>query len=512
MLIGRQYSRARDHFLEALSLEQDDRVSRIGLACALDELGLTRAAMEQLHITVERHSDDAPSWFALGFCQEKLGETEDAIVAYEAALDISLQLRNAHERLSAIYLKLDHVGMAIAHYEHLCWCEPGDIAASLTLANLYVRAERYEDAIQRYEFALTIDPDNWETQDDLVSAYVGAGRYDEAVELLRGLIEQRPDNPEIYVQLGDLYSKKGQDSEALEAYSRASTLNPDYLEARIKAGTARLRRGEHVEAAEAFSHALEINDRIVSAYVGMGVAQQAAGKTEDALASFEMAAGIEPNSTLLFSEAARLQLMVSAAEQARRYTCPRSIAAQPEGPPYDDVASMIDTQIGNIRCGLRLHPNHADLHYRLGLLLRHSGDLHGAIEAFQQAISINPNYVKALTKLGLALQEAGQTKAAVGAFQRALAIDPETLDLHYQVGLIFADRGEFALALERFEHAARQAPEKVDYVANLALALQNMGLLDRAAASWQTLCELTRYTREGADLLERVTRKPRASA
>ena len=65
------------------------------------------------------------------------------------------------------------------------------------------------------------------------------------------------------------------------------------------------------------------------------------------------------------------------------------------------------------------------------------------------------------------------------------------------------------MALQRFEHAANQAPEKVDYVANLALALQNMGLLDRAAATWQTLCEMARYTREGNALLEQVTRTRR---
>ena len=65
------------------------------------------------------------------------------------------------------------------------------------------------------------------------------------------------------------------------------------------------------------------------------------------------------------------------------------------------------------------------------------------------------------------------------------------MDLHYQLGLIFADRNDFAQALERFEFAASKEPQNYDYVANLALALQNMGLLDRAQAAWQTLCELT---------------------
>ena len=71
-----------------------------------------------------------------------------------------------------------------------------------------------------------------------------------------------------------------------------------------------------------------------------------------------------------------------------------------------------------------------------------------------------------------------------------MTLDCETIDLHYQLGLIFADRGEFNLAVQSFEDAVNARPDKCDYVANLALALQNMGLLDRAAATWQVLNEI----------------------
>ena len=290
-------------------------------------------------------------------------------------------------------------------------------------------------------------------------------------------------------------------TQAMEAYSRAVELNPDYLEATIKVGVSRLREGKYVEAAQAFNRAIEINDRIVSAYLGLVVAQQALGRSKDALASLEMAAEVEPNSTVLFSEMARLQLRVSVAEQARKYLSPRAIAAAPDGPPDDDVSAMVQRQIANLRSSLRQHPNHADLHYRLALLLRHEDDLTGAIEALRHAVSINPQYLKALITLALTLRQTGQTDEAMNVLKRALEVDPKSVELHYQLGLMFADKNEFAVALDRFEYAAGKEPRNLDYAANVALALQNMGLIDRAKASWQTLCDVAQETHRVSHLL-----------
>jgi len=489
-----------------LKLEPADRTSRVGLACTLDALGQTRAAAQRLREFLVEAPEDGPTLFALGFCQEKLSETEDAITSYESTLDVSPNIRNAHERLAAIYLKRDDVATAIAHYEHLCWCEVGDINAAITLANLYSRAGRHEDAVRRYQTAITIDPDNWEAQDDLVASHCRTGNYDAAIATLKELISKRPECADQYLRLGDLYTKTGDENEALTAYRHAAALNPDYLEATIKVGTTNLRRGGYTEAAQAFSRAIEINDRIVTAYVGMGVAQQALGKTKDARASLEMAAGIEPNSTLLFSEMARLQLKASAAEQTRRYLSPQGIAATPDGPREHEVAAMMVQQTAKLRDAAREHPNHADLHYRLGLLLRHGGDLDGAIEAFMQAVAINPHYLKAIIKLGLALREAGRPEAAIKVAQRALDIDPQAVDLHYQLGLMFADNNQFALALDRFDYAAQESQTNLDYVANVALALQNMGLLDRAAETWRTVCDLAQTTSTGHRVLPKSGR------
>ncbi|MBK8269529.1 MAG: tetratricopeptide repeat protein [Planctomycetes bacterium] len=79
---------------------------------------------------------------------------------------------------------------------------------------------------------------------------------------------------------------------------------------------------------------------------------------------------------------------------------------------------------------------------------------------------------------------------AVDVLKSAIDTQPGYVDLHYQLGLIFAQRQQFQMAIEHYESAVGGNPNNVEFQANLALALQNMGLLDRANASWQLVCNL----------------------
>jgi len=490
LLHEQQYDDACRTFHNALAIDADDRVSRIGLACCLDSLSQTAEAAARLESMVGAGATDAALVFALGFCHEKLGATDHAVAAYEQAVELSPDLRNGHERLAAIYLSRDEPEAALAHYEHLCWCDPGELSLHLTLATLYARVGRHDDAVRQFEHAASLDPDRWESLDEFYTQYDEA-RLDQAIGLVESMIAEQPDGAGQYLRLGNLLNQAGRTASALAAYEDAITLNPNCLEAAVKIGSIHLGTGDYDAAAKAFSSAIEINDRLVDAYIGLGVAHQESGATCQAIASFDAAALIEPNSELLFSEMAKLQLRVSAAKQRHHHLTPHTHDAEHGASGHGMADPLVTEQIANLRDAISKHPVHADLHYRLGVLLRHVGDADGAIRAFGDAVAINPHYTKALVKLGLTLREIGDTRAGIRAFQRALELDQESIDLHYQLGLMFADEGDFAAALDRFEYATQHDPHNEDYVANLALALQNMGLLDRASATWQTLCDIT---------------------
>jgi tetratricopeptide (TPR) repeat protein len=508
-LANREYAPARAAFETALAIEPDSLAARVGLACVCDELGRIGEALQHLAAASQHHPEEPTVLFALGFCHERWGKTDQAAVDYRRCLEAAPNLRNARERLAAIHLKQNDLKGAIDQYEQICWYDPGEIVPALTLANLYLQAGRHEDAIRRFQHVLTIEPDNWEACDDLVAAYEQAGMHLEAIDQLRHMMAEQPDFPDNHLRLGDLYAKLGDEAGALTEYEAAAELNPDYLEAAVKVGTSHLRGGRHLEAARWFSRAVEINDRLLTAYVGLGVAQHELGQIDEALASFEMAASVEPNTTLLSSETARLHLKMGVNRQVERYLSPASMARVRNQEGCEPVEDLIDRQIQRHQAAVEARPNYADLHYRLGLLLKHRGDVEEAIKCFRTATSINPTYIKALIQLGLSLHAIGRSDEGTRALSRALAVDPESVELHYQLGLMFTDRQQFTLAVEQFERAMETEPRNIDLHANLALALQNIGMIDRAAGAWHTLCDLAQQTETRQETISQIRRDER---
>ena len=121
------------------------------------------------------------------------------------------------------------------------------------------------------------------------------------------------------------------------------------------------------------------------------------------------------------------------------------------------------------------------------MLLRSEGRLGDARDQFAKAVDINPCYVKARIKLGITLQELGRVDEAIEQFKQAMDLQPTYVDMHYRLGLLYTDRRQFEHAVRHMEAASAGAPGNDQIRANLALSLQNMGLMDQAAATWRSL-------------------------
>jgi len=478
---------AQATFESALELSDSALQPTLGLACVADELGQLDQALRHL-ATAQAHDPNDPAIaFAIAFCHEREGDEVAAEANYHNATRLCPELRNAHERLAALAIRQGDWQAATERYELLAKLEPDDLDIRLALGALYLQQQRSDDAIQQFQRALLLEPECADPGVEATEELTREGRLAEAIASVQKLIRKYPGVADFHVHLGDLYAKSGDDGNAIRQYRKALENQPNYLEATVKLGTQHLRSGRFVDAAQAFNRAVELNDRLTTAFVGLGVAQHAGRHTDEAYATFDLAANLEPNSTLLFCEASRLQLK-SDVRQRRRLELLGPTEDEAE-PPADD---LLEEALRRHQQALLQHPNHADLHYRHGLLLRQVGRCEEATEAFRNAVQINPQYAKALIKLGICLKEAGETDEAVEVFRRALELGHDYVDVHYQLGLLFAQRSRFDLAVEEFEHAVAGQQRNISFRANLALALQNVGMVDRASATWRSICELSR--------------------
>jgi len=479
---------AIQHLWQACRQNPDYLAGRVALAAAYEESGQPQRALEQLKIANQIRPGEAPILFAIGFCCEKLQRPEDAAEYYRDAVARDASFTPARERLAVVGVVLGQSEEAIEQYEIMRHEEPHQTWVHSALAHLYYRCGRYPEAIEEFETAISMEPQNWALMDDAVEALVAGGQVREAIDRLHVLAKQQGPFADIYVRLGDLYTQVNDDSAAQKYYEAALQMHPGYLEATAKLGNHHLDCGRWDQAAEAFHQAAEINDRAMTNYVGLGVAQLAAGKKAEAMNSFDLASAIEPNSTLLMSEIARLQLKAAVADEFLKSF--RGGQDMPIAEIDLDNDDLLHKQIERHAEQVMQHGNHADVRYHYGVLLRAENRTGEAMEQFAKAVEINPTYIQAIIKLGICRQEVGMADEAIETFKRALELEPTYVDLPYRLGLLYTDRRLFDQAVSRMETAAGGAPDNEQIRASFALALQNMGLMDRAAATWRSFWKL----------------------
>jgi tetratricopeptide (TPR) repeat protein len=343
---------------------------------------------------------------------------------------------------------------------------------------LYIACDKYPQAIDTFNTAILIHPDNSHYEDHELEQLMHAGQAYEALNHLEQLCQDQPERADLSLRYADVLSMMGDDDRAVSQYQQALSLCPDFLEATIKLGTHYLRMQKPKLAAKQFNRAVDINDRIVEAYIGLALAQKFAANTNEALTTLSLAAAIQPNSSLLFAETATLQFRAG-------FQGPLPLQTVTESTQL--MQAVIDAH----RRQITERPHNADLHYRLGLLLTSICRPDAAINAFRTALTINPAYSRARSKLGLSIFEVGRHEQALNELANVPAVTTETLALHYKTALLYADKIRFASSLLNLERKLAENFTTSDASVNISIVLQNLGLLDRATATWDSLAATT---------------------
>ncbi len=447
---------------------------RLAAAAICLHEGQIQEAVKELNSVYLRQPNNTMALYALGHCYERLGKESQAIEFYQDCLKFKSYLQLPAQRLAAIYFKNGQLEKAIQQYELLKSEYPDDIAALVTLGHLYVAVAKYAEAVEIFNTAILIHPDNFSTHDDAVEQLIAEGELEEALEQVEDELQTQPDRVELLLKRADILRMQGATSDAVNQYEETLRFCPDFLEATIKLGTQYLQMGQDQPAAQQFNKAVEINDNIVEAYIGLAIAQKLASRIPDALGTLSLAAAIQPNSSLLFTETAILQFKTRLAGD--------SVFDEP-----DDSADLTDAVIAAHCEQIQCRPQNPDLHYRLGLLLLNVGRLTHAISSFETTLRLNPAHTRARSKLAVCLFEAGRKDEALDQLTRPDGLDKETLELYYRTALLYCDKIKFASSLINLERQLENNFSASDATVNISIILQNLGLLDRVAVTWDNL-------------------------
>ncbi|TAG90542.1 MAG: tetratricopeptide repeat protein [Oscillatoriales cyanobacterium] len=128
--------------------------------------------------------------------------------------------------------------------------------------------------------------------------------------------------------------------------------------------------------------------------------------------------------------------------------------------------------------------------YNQGVDRYHSGDLGGAIAAYEKALEIDPKFHIVWKGLGNALKELGRYTEAIAAYEKALEIDPKYHGAWYGLGNALNDLGRNTEAKAAYEKALEIDSKDHDAWNGLGVTLKGLGRYSEAIAAYEKALEI----------------------
>jgi tetratricopeptide (TPR) repeat protein len=217
---------------------------------------------------VELSPSDAEAWEHLGTWREEEGRLDDAIAAYQKAVELSPDTPSLKFSLAEILRDAERYDEAAATYRGLidefrnAHDEQGEemLADAYTgLASTQNLAGKYQDAqAVASEFLLRF-PEHPDAFYEQASAYDAQGKHEEAIKAYERALEGDPLNAGIYSDLAQSYLAVNRPNDAVETAENAIALDSEYAAAYDTLAQALLALGRRPEAEEALQRAAELH-------------------------------------------------------------------------------------------------------------------------------------------------------------------------------------------------------------------------------------------------------------
>ena len=131
-------------------------------------------------------------WFKKGFLLNGLGRYDEAIKAYEKAIEVNPNNADAHNNLGHTYSEKGMFDEAILAYKEAIAINPNDVVVHNNLGNAYDGKRMYDEAILAFKKAIAINPDYALAHNNLGLAYRKKEACDNAILACKKIIALDP--------------------------------------------------------------------------------------------------------------------------------------------------------------------------------------------------------------------------------------------------------------------------------------------------------------------------------
>jgi tetratricopeptide (TPR) repeat protein len=164
------------------------------------------------------HDDTASGHFNMGIESAKKGDIDEAIKAWEKAIEKDPKHTKAHNYLARSYYTKERFDDALNEYKKIVELDPANANAHVSIGFVYRMKEMHDDAIAACNKALQINPQLAKAYNCLGTSYVQKKMYTEAVDAYKKALAINPNHADAQFGLGIAYESAGKPEEAKQAF------------------------------------------------------------------------------------------------------------------------------------------------------------------------------------------------------------------------------------------------------------------------------------------------------
>jgi tetratricopeptide (TPR) repeat protein len=389
-LARRQPNEAIQVFQQVLKAEPRFAPARYNLALAQLEAGNTHQAKSELSDIAADFPDAA---LLLADLHLQSGATEPAIEILEKLLSKQPKFQG-YVLLGTAYMRKREPAKALDAFGHIVTRAPKDPRGPY-LVGLVLRAEgKRAEARKAFEDALALLPAYVDPLAQLVALSFDEQRPDQALARVQRQLTLAPRSAGAFVLLGGVHERRREVGEAEKAYMKALELEPAMVSAYLALGQLYAGQERWGQALAKLDEAVKRNPKNVTAHMLRGVIYERRGDTRNAQKAYETALEANPRFAPAANNLAYLYSEHGGDKERALQLAQRAKEAAPQEPRVSDTLGWILYKRGVYPRALTLLkesaaklPDHAEIHYHLGMTYAKLGDKESARIALSKAVN-----------------------------------------------------------------------------------------------------------------------------
>ncbi|MGQ0611489.1 MAG: tetratricopeptide repeat protein [Paracoccaceae bacterium] len=277
---------AREIFTALLEEDANLASAHVGLGRVSLTENNPEDALEHSHRALLLQPDMVQAHFLSGEAWEKLGDVDQAVASYDAALKVDPSMGISASRKAKLLMRSNNAEDAAATLSEATRRNPHDVGLHLSLASALGQAGKADEAEAEYRRAVELAPKSWFAHFGLGASLLRSKKHAEATEALTAATTLEPENPKLLRALAAALAAQKEHAKAADAYEDVLRLEPSDVRAMIGAAKSRSANGQHTEALEILRRVGRMGNRIPPVQKALGDIYFAMHRYGDAVSTY----------------------------------------------------------------------------------------------------------------------------------------------------------------------------------------------------------------------------------